>query len=203
MKRTHYIFISLFLLVISCKQKMLLPHEYVQWMSNESNGVKVKKKIGDFEFSLQYKTPEYVILQQYKSDTIKSETVNKEKKELDGMQYYTFQVKSEDGKDILQTGISDESEYSSRLEYFLSDAQDDMSLVENGDTIPCTLYHFERNYNLGPLSTIVLGFEKTKTFSSADKTFIYNDQVLGTGPVQLTIQEKDIQQIPPIRYVQN
>lgn len=202
MIRCCCIFLSLFLFA-SCKIKMLLPHEYVTWLNDESNGVKVKKNIGDFEFSLLYKTPEYIILQQEKTDAIKSTTMESRKKELEGMQYYTFQVKTGDGKDILQTGNADENEYASRLEYFLSDAQDDMMLVENGDTIPCTLYHFERNYNLGPLSTIVLGFEKAKTFSSADKTFIYNDRILGTGPVQLTIQEKNIQQIPSIRYVQN
>jgi hypothetical protein len=197
---------ALFLCVIflaSCEKEFLRPNQYVKWLEDESNGLKVKKILGDFEFTLQYKPTEYVIFDQYKSDTLQKGTMDEKRKEYDGLQYYTFQIKANGSQEIMKADISNESEYNSRLEYFISPAQDDIMLVENEDTLPCVLYHFERSYGLSPMNNIVLGFEKSKQSSTADKLFIYNDQVLGTGPVKLTIQEKNIQNIPSIRYEQN
>jgi hypothetical protein len=187
----------------SCDTASVSPRGYVDWIRNEGNGLNVKKRIGQFEFTLQYKPVDYVILDQFKNDSINKTLVDSLSKNYDDMQYYTLRIKADDANELMRSGISDESEYDSRLEYFLSEAQDDMMLVENGDTLPCELYHFERNYNLAPMNDIVLGFAKTKFSDTSDKTFIYEDQVLDTGPVELTIQASDIKRIPSICYVQN
>jgi hypothetical protein len=190
-------------LLVCCNHASLSPRAYTEWVRNSENGLNVNKRIGDFDFSLQYKPVEFVIMEQYKSDTVSRKSIEGHAKELDGMQYYTLRIRSSLQNEMLRAGISDESEYASRLEYFLSYAQDDIVLVENGDTLPCLLYHFERTYSLSPFNDIVLGFEKEPASAQYDKTLIFQDQALGTGPVQLTISSKDIQQIPSIHYVQD
>jgi hypothetical protein len=195
-----FLLLAIAIVMLSCGRKLVSPHEYVKWMKDKQNGLFVTKTIADFEFSLQYKSAEFIAIEQIRSDSVSSKTIEDRKRAINGMQYYTFRIKALDGKEVLQSGIADESEYASRLEYFLSYAKADISLIENGDTLACALYHFERNYGLSPITNIVLGFERKPGSESADKTFIYNDQVLNSGPVQLTIQAHDIQQIPLIDY---
>jgi hypothetical protein len=188
---------------VACRHESLSPHEYVKWVRASDNGLNVQKKIDGFEFILQYKPSEYIVLNQHKSDTVSKERIEKELADYSGLQYYTFSVSSENEKDLLKADITIENEYYSRLEYFTSYAQDDISLVENGDTLACVLYHFERNYALSPKVDLVLGFEKTKSFSTSDKQFIFHDRILGIGPIQLTIEVSSINHLPTVDYVKN
>lgn len=187
----------------ACKTKELLPSEYVQWMKDPGNGLYEEKEIDDYTFSLQYKTSEFVILQQHKTDDIRQSEVDGQLKNYSGMEYYTFEIKPNDGHDLLDDNWYDAEIISSRIEYLLSYAQDDFSMVTGvGDTIACGLYHFERNYSLKPVTTIVLGFEKPAA-SSGDRTIVFNDQLLGSGPVLITIAESDILNVPAIKYAQH
>ncbi len=186
-----------------CSVAPLSPENYVAWVNDEAHGVLNKKTITDFEFSLLYESPEYLAIRELKPENCTADLVSKKKKDLGNLQYYAFQIKSNDGQEVLRAGIADDQEYYARLEYFSSMAQNDMVLVEGGDTLPCVLYHYERTYNLSPKSTILLAFEKTPAFTTSDKLFIYNDQTLGIGSVQLTIRSQDIQHLPLIEYVQH
>ena len=192
--------LSVVLFFENCKKDELSPVEYAAWVENESNGLKVKKNISDYEFTLLYKPLDYVVVREMKSEELKKKLLDERKKELEGMQYYTLKIKSNTSNDLMKTGISSEDEYYQRLEYFMSPAQDDISLIDGRDTLPCLLYHFERNYGLAPFNNIVLGFAKTEDKKEQkDKTLIYDDQVLGTGKIQITIKGNDIEQLPLLK----
>ncbi len=195
MKRLGLI-IVLICTLAACQKRSLTPMEYVSWVNKEDNGCLVKKEIGQFEFALQYKPIEYVVLMEEKDEHLKKQVLEKRMTELKGMQYYTLKITSKEGKEFLKTGISSEEEYYGRLQYFVSAMQDDLALIEGKDTLPCLLYHFERNYGLAPYNNIVLGFKTGNEGKAEDKTLIYEDQVLGLGPVRLTINGKDISNTP-------
>lgn len=196
----HWVIIMFATVVLgSCSKSRLVPGEYVNWVKNPENGLVASKKMGAFEFSLLYKPVEYIALMEARGHSVSKEDVNKRKQELDGMQYYTLKIATTKDNEIMKTGITSEYEYYQRLEYFISPAQDDISIVEGKDTLPCQLYHFERNYGVAPYSTIVLGFPKSgETGEKNDKLFIYNDRVLGTGPVMLAIRQSDIDNVPEL-----
>lgn len=182
----------------ACKTKELIPSEYVKWMKDVSNGLREVKTIGDYTFTLQYKTPEFVVLQQYKSNDVLRAEIESQLPNYSGMEYYTFEITTADGHDLLDDQYHDADEVASRLEYFLSYAQDDFSLVNSSDTLPCSLFHFERSYSLSPVTTLVMGFEKV--LPGEDRTLVYNDRLLGTGPVQITIDSEDILSVPAVKY---
>jgi len=193
-----YFGVFLLFTVVSCRVKELKPFEYVKWIDDDANGLNVKKEIGEYEFSVIYKPLEYIVLMETKDQNIKKDFLQKRMKELGNMQYFTFRVKSKKNREIMRAGIKSENEYYSRLEYFVSDAQDDISLIEGKDTLSCLLYHFERNYGVSPSNSIVLGFEKDRLENSYDKTLVFNDHVLGVGPICLTLKNNDINKLPAL-----
>lgn len=189
------------LLTISCTKTKLDPTGYAQWVENEENGLKVQRKTGNFEFELQYKPADYMVLMEQKKK-VTARSLEQRKRELGAMQHYTLKIKALDQtRDILRSGITDERQYYERLEYFMSYMQDDISLVEGTDTLPCLLFHFERNYGLAPYSSMVLAFESDtiKKQQVPDRTFVYNDPVLGTGVVELSIKGRSIANCPALK----
>lgn len=182
----------------SCVKHALTPVEYMQYIENEKNGLRVKKTVSEFEFVLQYKPIEYVMLMETKDPNTNTVTAGKYKNELTGFQYYTLKIRSTANNELLAAGISDEREYYQRLEYFMSAMQDDISLVEGKDTLPCTLFHYERVYGVGPYTTFVLGFPDDPKGEIKDKQFIYDDHVLGTGRIEEIINATNIKAIPKL-----
>jgi hypothetical protein len=188
--RVNNLIILLALLTLcSCGKKELEPKAYIAWVENESNGLKISKKLGEYNFTLQYQPSDYFNAKHGISEEVKSEK--------DSMQYYTMRIFSEGKGDVLRYGVSDQ-EYQDRIQYFSYEFSKDITLIDGKDTLPCILYHFERSYDMAPFNTLVLGFEDRQ--SKQDKVFSFDDKVLGTGKINLIIQSEDIQRIPLLKH---
>lgn len=191
------------LLLTSCGREILAPKEYVNFIRSEKSGLLVSKTIDGFEFSLLYKPCEYIALMQDKDESMSKAALDEKIKPMEGMQYYTFTIKTESGQELMREGINAENEYYERLDYIVSYMQNDLTLIDGKDTLPCTLFHYERNYNVAPQNNFVLGFEKPKAAAGAnaatDKTLVFNDQILGIGKLMLTINSSAIQNIPQLK----
>jgi hypothetical protein len=181
---------------ISTRQKSLGAGEYISWVENPENGLFVTKPVGDYVFTLQYKPLPYVVMQDEKRPLKKKEMQDKTVSFSD-MQYYTFRIGTVSGKDVQRFNIDNDQQFYSRLEYFSLNMQNDLKLIDNGDTLPCLLYSFERTYGIDPRASFVIAFNKSKTPGAA-KTLMYSDQALGTGPILLSISASDLQQIPEL-----
>jgi len=205
------VFISL--LIISCTRSekgvesinitnagstSLSPKDYVNWVKDNKNGLKKDKKIEDLIFTVQYKPIDYVICMEERSDEIADSTIKKKTKELEGMEYIDFKIEVASGQgELLKHNLSDRAEYKDRVNYFAYKMQQDIQLVEGLDTIPCSLSHFERAYDVAPYSSFVLGFASNPSYKG-NKTFVYHDQIFKKGIIQFEFQEKDFQSIPKL-----
>jgi hypothetical protein len=187
------------LLFFSCSKNNLAHKDYAKWIQDEKNGLKVSKKVGDFEFSLQYKTVEFLALLENPDGFSRPEQLNDYISGLKGYEYFTLTIKNKDENEIMSAGIENDVEYFSRLEYLMNTLQDDISmLTSNGDTIPCVLFHYERNYGISKLNNCVLAFESSNIKRESDRTLVYDDQILGTGKICLTIKGSDVQNVPAL-----
>src|SRR5688572_28263835 len=186
-------FVSLTLLIRQCSVTEPLPaKDFISWVESEDNGLLVKKEIGDYRFLLQYKPHEYLVMQNEDKLEFSDSEMRTLKNEIKDMQYYTFRMEAiGTNNDVLKHNIIENDEYYARLEYFAMKMQNDVCLVEKGDTLDCLLFHYERAYGIDPRSTFVLGFPVSSAHS--DKTFVYNDKTLGCGPVKMTIRQQDIE----------
>jgi hypothetical protein len=202
-KNKHIVVLILFAVIaVSCHQKQNLGiQEYAQWVENKDNGLSTTKEIEEFEFKILYKPIDYIIAYELKNQGLNKDSIAARKEQLKGFQYYTLKIKSTNDNEIFKSGIKTEEEYYQRLEYFVGPVQDDISVIDGNDTLPCKVYHFERNYGLSPYNTMVMSFESKETENNKihDKTFVYDDQVLGTGKIAITISGSDIENLPTLK----
>ena len=185
-------------LLTACDQEPLDPTDYMKWMRSDESGLHVNRNIGRYEFNLQYTSPEYIVLRSNRNTVLSADEMQKQRLNFEGIEQYIFKLKANDGSMILDEG--DDFIYNSRLEYFVSMAEADISLVRGTDTLACAQYNFERTYGLSPEVTLVVGFEADTSAEESDRTFIFDDHVLGIGTVKLNIEKTAYQQLPSLRY---
>ena len=193
--------ISLLILSIafcSCQQEPLAPDQFAQWVENPENGLKVTQAVGGVEFELHYRPHDYIALLESKHrEKFGSEELEKRREELSGLQYYSLKLRRTSGEDLMTGALNSEQEFYGRVDYFSSAMENDLRLVDGSDTLSCSLFHLERTYGISPYKTVLLAFPESDGASS-DKHLIYNDQVLGTGPVHMTIPREKIEAIPEL-----
>ncbi len=184
------------------ESEKLKPEEYVKWVQNPENGFRKEKIIDDLVFNIQYKPYEYIVCMEEQKQELQDSLVNKKIKELDGMQYYDFKIILKEGLgELLKYKLTSKGEYDKRVKYFAFNMQNDIQLVEGTDTIPCTLFHFERAYDVTPSSVFLLGFGVTKNTLKQDKTLIVYDRTFGKGLIKFTFNQKDLQRLPKIKTI--
>lgn len=183
------------------KQSSLSKEAYVSFVNSEESGLIKSKEIGEFTFEAFYRPYDYIAIQELKKATLSSEEVASKKKELAGLHYLNLKIEGAPGLGLLETDATSDQDYNLRLYYYTSEAQLDMQLIQDQDTMPCVLYHFERNYQLAPYNNIVLGFEPTnqEINYTKDIEFVYNDRVLNTGPIRMVFNADQLNTLPTLK----
>lgn len=184
-------------LVVSCTPSELDPKEYASWVKDYSNGIHKKKKVGDITFDAQYKPAELIAIAETKGVATNKELFQKRLQEVQGMDYVELRIVSDKGDFIKeQTGSTEQG--AQKLYYFSFHFQNDIYLQQGDNRIPCTLYHFERAYDLSKERRFLLGFAKPEN-GKGEKTLIIDSQALGTGTVKIKFEAKDLENIPQLR----
>ena len=73
-------------------------------------------------------------------------------------------------------------------------------MLAGNDTLDCTLFHFERAYDIAPLATFLLGFPKVKSKNS-QRTFFFQDKVFNKGIIKFTYTSEELSQIPKLKTI--
>lgn len=183
------------LLCFSCGKPNLAPRDYTDWISNEANGLRVSRVAGNYRFALQYKPLDYVVLLREKNEKISRSMIDKDKSEINGMQYYTLSIER------IGNAKTETPELPDLATYLVDGMQYDLLLADGSDTLPCLLYHYEPGYGVKPADQVLLGF-KSKLINGADtttKTLIYKNRLSGTGNLYLSISKESIANIPNLK----
>lgn len=187
-------------LLYSCNKERLNPMEYASYIEDPANGLKLDKTVNGYTFTLLYEPVEYKIVKDYRGKVLSKQTLEEECLLYDSLQYFLLRIKNNNSEDVLKSGLTNEAEYYGRIQYLTSVVQQDLHIVEGSDTLPCVLSHFERDYNLSPYVTLVLGFRSNINpgKGASDKLFIYEDNAFGTGTIKLQVKADDIDNIPAL-----
>lgn len=178
----------------------LEPGEYVQWIQDPENGLKKEKTIDDMIFTLQYKPHEYIVCMEEREPQLQDSLVKRKVGELSDMQYYDFKITLKKGEgELLKFKLNSPEEYNERINYFAFNMQKDIQLVEGNDTLPCSLFHFERAYDVTPSSVFMLGFPLSKNNPEDDKTLIVYDKTFNKGFIKFTFSNKELKNLPKLK----
>lgn len=203
-KRTRFIiaallmFCTVMLVWGFASRSTLLPGEYKKWIENPAHGLNLKQDFSNVSFHLLYKPVEYIINNNYKKE-VDEKTLDKEKQELEGSHYFTLRIKNkETNKDVLLNGIESEQDYFSRLDYYSFEAQMDIALIQNNDTMNCTMMHMVKTDGLAPYIDLLVGFDYKEVAKplEGDLKFVMYDRIFGNGKVEFIIERKNILKAP-------
>ena len=142
MRHLKTITIACSLLFLSgCAKEELLPADFIKWTKNEQNGLRPTQFTSNFKYELQYKPYNYLVSVEGRSNELSQKRVSERQKELDGFQYYTLKIESNDGQEIMVSRIENQDEHDFRLNYCTSVIKNDLFLLTGSDTIPCSVCH--------------------------------------------------------------
>jgi hypothetical protein len=181
------------------KKETMPTNTYIKWVRNPENGLIKTKTINELQFKVQYKPYEYIVCMEEQTEKIADTLMKRKLKELEGMQYYDLKIllKNNEGE-LLKSGLTAAGEYDNRVKYFSFGMQQDIQLVDGNDTLPCTMYHFERAYDATPVCTILLGFNKDNSKEGKAKTLLFYDRTFNKGLLKFTFKENRLQTLPKL-----
>ncbi len=196
MKTQNYIlYLLLAFSMMACSPSQLDKMEYVKYVEDEDNGLKVKKVIEDMTFEFQYKPIPYLLLQTRSTMA---------EKELQGFEYYTLTVYQNSGTDILGFGDNEGELYNSKMAYLLNDMKNDIKLIVGTDTISCDDFHLERGMESSSKARFIFSFptkfSSNQESKNLDRQISLNDKLFGTGKLNVRISSESINNIPELVY---
>lgn len=173
---------------------------YVHWVQDAQHGFRKEKAIGDLTFSAQFKPFEYIVCLEEKKNELADSLVRLMVSELNEMQYYDLKItlnKSEG--ELLKYKLTSAQQYTDRVNYFAFGLQNDIQLIEGSDTLPCTLYHFERTFDASPACILLLGFPIDRHKVPADKTLVLYDRTFNSGLIKFTFSKDQLKKLPKLK----
>lgn len=199
--------VSWFLLVlvvvsaVSCR-KYMHAEEYIRFVANKANGLKKVAAVDGWEFCMQYRPYDYILLMENKGKAEGSK-YDKRVAELQGTAWFNISIKRVDNSiSPLRYGVATIEEYNYRLNYYLNEAAEDIRLVYDKDTLWPMSYLFENNYNLSPQETMVVGFSlpKGEKYPQKDMRLSFVDRVFKNGIINAEYSGKTLKNIPTLVY---
>lgn len=191
--------------LVSCN-KGVAPQEYVKYIENPGNGLKITEQVNGVGYSLQYEPAAYCVMLEKRSFSIPQDIFKKEYERFKGLEHYTFRIEKS-SIDSLVNKLGDTSKYKKAVaEYFDFWIQKDIKMIEGSDTIPCSICQADANTGIMQYYTFSLGFSNRNTQDvplneQADRTILFNNKVLHTGNVKLDVKGKDVKSIPELKMM--
>lgn len=174
-----YIYLFFSFSIIACS---LDSNSYKKWLVDEKNGWKIKKQVAEYIFDIQAKP------------TIYRQLANPvEKDSTDTNLYFDLSITVANQEwDLLKYNSTTEQEYHQKSYYFSYAFQKDISLEIAGKKYPCTLFHFERSYDLAQKRTFVLGFDVGTFTENYESTLIIDSEVLPVGILRIAFSPQKL-----------
>lgn len=187
--------------LIGCAQprKKMEIKAYEQFITTENNGCYESRIVNGFQFELLYLPLEYKAIKEIRDKTPSIALLEKEKTNFSGMTYFTLKISPEKSdKSILKYNLKSNEDYQARLAYFSFGLQKDIYLEQGDLKIPCTLYHFERAYDLSKFRVFNLAFEDKLIDKNKDFTLVIASDFFQSGRIKFKYKKTELEKIPEL-----
>ena len=184
----RFVYIMVATLILGSCQKELSPEEYVSWVNNPENGLRISQTLGDFEVEVKYEPAEYNEAMTHLKD------LNQSNPEYSEYEHFQFRIKSLIGGDILRYKENQTNNEVTRINHFSFNSKSDFKVIVGADTNDCKLSVYSRNYNLSPTIDLSMSFNKME--KSQDWQFIYSDKEFNLGTLKFMFRKEDLNSIP-------
>ncbi len=172
-----------------------------EFIEKESEKNTYKKRIKEVDFKLKYISNEQMALEDMKGlSEVTQAGFDSIIKNYDSLLFFNLEVTIDNFNEEMlkyKLGENPEASYNDRIDYYSFRMQKDINLVlSEKDTVPCILYHYERNYGVSPKNNFMIGF---KTSKIRNAVLVYDNKFLNTGTVKFALNEQEILNHPKIK----
>lgn len=189
-----FTFLTVVVLFGCDNQHALHISEYPGWIENPENGFVKAKEFDEVSFISFYKPPVYRVLKKHQNDgNLNKDSLQNQIDKLEDWYTFTFRVKAKEHP--LEQGNQNSQEYFQKLEYYINAQSDFKLIIGESDTIPCAMYHMERNYGGAPYIDINVAFKKENK-TPYDITMLYFDRVFSNGPLKFNYHLDETTSLP-------
>ncbi|PKP03368.1 MAG: hypothetical protein CVU11_08515 [Bacteroidetes bacterium HGW-Bacteroidetes-6] len=202
------VILSLFvvILAVGCKKGSYDVADFKQWLSDEGNGMKVSRVVGDLEFIVEFIPSKWYAYNECVKSNSNSQrffdSICDAEKNNIRFEFEITPTTESDGRsnDIMFKNVTSYQEYSDRFYSMNFDLASRISLSAGGETIFPVFALFENSYGLSPgrKSTVLFSLPKSLTdwMKEENIVFNYDDEDFGTGPLHFVFTSKSISSIP-------
>lgn len=178
------------------------PKEFVDYVK-AADHLNKSKTIGTVEYRLTSLPSEYMACNELKSNEIEQTLFEETLKEYEGTEYYMLQIEVEGSvTELAKVNLSSQEEYQQRIVYLSFGMQSDLKAVnQDGVEIPCSIYHFERTYNITPFSTFLIGFDEGQLKDATERTIVLEDNLFENGLIKFNWSTNQLKNIPQIKLL--
>lgn len=199
-KQIYFMLKTLLLLLVfglfACGSNLSL-QQYADWMQAHHADLTSAEHTGGIIVEATYLPADWLALKEAGAEN--TAAIAATRQEYAGMEYYRLRIALQSGQgDILQFNAGSTDTYYQRVEYFSFGLQYDLQLLAGQDTLPCRLFHFERNYGAAPYADFMLGFAD-KSGNKLDRVLLYHDRVFTDSLIRLVIPAEKIDRIPTLK----
>ncbi|HYG14780.1 MAG TPA: hypothetical protein VEC12_03435 [Bacteroidia bacterium] len=195
------LFFAFLIVLNSCKKsaKVTDAVSYLRYIENKDNGLvkEYKNEEMGLQIKVQYKSPVYMAIKEFDTDNFQYDSMAVLAQEYDGAYHFGFKISSAvNGYDVIKAKLPPK-EYLDRITYLSTEVSKDFKLVLGLDTLPCSICHFERTFNISPHNEFILVFPGRIT-SEENAKLIYDDKIFGIGKLEFDFKRKHFKNIPDL-----
>lgn len=189
MKNTLWIFLSIATIGLSSCINKLNPDEYIEWVENESNGLRTKKNTAAATYVLQYEPAEYKALRNLQPETFSKSRLQAVREKYESLHHFVLKIKPK-----IKEVLNDKS----IPEYLAYSFEDHIQFIRGSDTLDRNImYHLESSAGIKPYYNILLAYPKAGRKS--DLTLHISKNKLDSNSVQFAFKQDAFDHIPAIK----
>lgn len=213
--KNAFIHIALFVMAASCSQpsgnvmssaelqavagREMNVQEFNDWFAATENPHTRSQQVGDKTYRLVHLPAQLLALREAGKDAGDSalkaaETLYSE------LEYFRLEITGTTAKgELLKQDVGNAGEYQRRVSYSAFGMEKDIVLVADGtDSIPCALFHFERSFDVAPVASFMIAFDR-KRVTAADKlTFVFHDDLFRNGLLKFSFTKEELLAVPKL-----
>lgn len=194
MLKTTAPFILLFLVIAlnSCKKEPISADEYVSYVRNPDNGLRISHSISGVNYTIQYKPLKYMEIVE-PSLGIKDTNSS--------LLCFNLEIEIQNNKktDILKYKIASQDDYLNRINYLSYGLSNELDLTVNGLKASCVLFSYIPSYGMSPKIECMLGFERPTQEKIQNLNLQFNDQMFDNGTINFSYDPNALNNLPEIK----
>jgi hypothetical protein len=177
---------------IENRKNKLTPAEYVQYIKSQESGLNATLNESNMQMNTQYEPVDYCMLMETGKHYSKS-ILDSLRPQYDGGSYFRIDlVELPDHTADSTVKLTHLKGNKALSEYFGYHVQENLSLVQNEDTIPCQMSHFLDYGTANNRMSLLCVFPKLK---NADAVVLWNDSVIFNKTHAFQFKKQNLQYI--------